>query len=234
MGPSAGDYLGELLPTLSYDRKVLLLDVAGNVRTPMLHNALVADLRQQQKVWLGIMAKEHVSKYDEINPSGRTRSYPGRPQDTAAADLASDLYGELSYGMEGLANFKDRQDLPLFRELALWAVRYRFKQIDDVALRKFGDMPERENLPVISAIWREFSLHPFRGNELKAHDIILALAAHKYVETIPLMAPFVDAGFMQDAAQEFLRTMTGVDYGNDADRWLAWYDGNKARLAAPR
>jgi hypothetical protein len=43
-----------------------------------------------------------------------------------------------------------------FRDLALWAV-YRFKQVAEEALYTFGDMPAKENLPIIMTVWNEFS-----------------------------------------------------------------------------
>jgi hypothetical protein len=233
IGPVAGEYLADLLPSLPYEQKGMLLRLSGEYRSPRLHAALIADLRQQQNVWAGIMARQHVSKYDELDRVGRTHYFPRRPRD-ADVDLASDAYGDLFYGMEGLASFKDRNDLPLIREFAVWAIRYRFKQMDDIALQVFAEMPERENLAIIAAIWDEFSERPYQGNELGDHKVIRALAAHKYAEAIPLMAPFAKAKFMGDTAQQFLRDMTGVDYGSDSTSWIAWYEINKARLSAPR
>jgi hypothetical protein len=41
------------------------------------------------------------------------------------------------------------------------------------------------------------------------------------------MAGFVNAGFMQDAARQFLAEMTGIDLGGDERGWIKWYESHK-------
>jgi hypothetical protein len=85
---------------------------------------------------------------------------------------------------------------------------------------------------VIEAIWNGYSTRPFVGNELRYSDIIRTLSTHRFPEAIPLMARFVNSGFMQEAARQFLVEMTGIDLGGDERRWLEWYEFHKGRLGA--
>jgi hypothetical protein len=64
-------------------------------------------------------------------------------------------------------------------------LKYRFKQLDDAALGAFAEMPEKENLGIIEAIWNSYSTKPFVGNELHHSDIIRMLSTHRFPETIP-------------------------------------------------
>jgi hypothetical protein len=41
------------------------------------------------------------------------------------------------------------------------------------------------------------------------------------------MAPFVNSGFVEGEARQFLKEMTGVDLGADPKRWLDWYELHK-------
>lgn len=142
-------------------------------------------------------------------------------------DEASDIDGVLYQGFKGLAGFRDRSDMPFIREAALWGLKYRFKQLDDAAIEAFAEMPDKENLGIIAAIWHGYSSKPFVGNELHHSDIIRTLSTHRFPETIPLMARFVNSGFMQEAARQFLVEMTGIDFGGDERRWLDWYESRK-------
>jgi hypothetical protein len=98
-------------------------------------------------------------------------------------------------------------------------------------LKAFAGMPDKANLPVIQSIWNEDSRRPFVGNELHHFfDIIQTLNAHRFPETIPLMAQFVKSGFMQEIAREFLVQIIGVDLGDDSKRWLEWYESHRREL----
>jgi hypothetical protein len=106
------------------------------------------------------------------------RYNPRRPQD-AEANAADDIYGVLYQGFVGLGSFNDRNDLTFTRESALWAVKNRFKQLDDAALDALAKLPDKENLPVIHAIWDEFSKNPFVGNALNPSLVTKALDANR-------------------------------------------------------
>jgi hypothetical protein len=45
------------------------------------------------------------------------------------------------------------------------------------------------------------------------------------------MAQFVTVNFAQQEAQQFLREMTGLDFGGDTNGWAKWY---KAQQRAHR
>jgi hypothetical protein len=47
------------------------------------------------------------------------------------------------------------------------------------------------------------------------------------------MARFVNAGFMQGVARQFLLDMTGVDLGANEERWIVWYESHKRELGVP-
>jgi hypothetical protein len=49
----------------------------------------------------------------------------------------------------------------------------------------------------------------------------------RFSAAIPLMAQFVNVGFAQQEAQQFLREMTGADFGDNTTGWLDWYENHK-------
>jgi hypothetical protein len=230
LGAVAGDYIAGQLEHMSYQEKGALLVHAGTYSSVRLHDALVRELKSQQRLWEELLyRRKGFAAYDEIDPPGRMHYNPRRTED-AEADEASDIYGVLYYGLTGLESFHDRNDLPFFREAALWSVKYRFKQLGDAALHAFAEMPDRANLAIIESIWKEYSTRQFGGNELHPYDIIRTLTAHKFPETIPLMAQFVKSGFMQEEARQFLVQITGTDLGSDTKSWTAWYESHKREL----
>jgi hypothetical protein len=228
IGTAAGDFIAERLAGMSYRQKDMLLGNSATYASVRLHDELVRELQRQQKAWEALLRRRNAfGTYDEIDPPRRIH-YSPRRKDDAESDEASDIYGVLYYGFTGLGGFRDRNDLPYIREAALWGLRYRFKQLDDAALGAFANMPDKDNLGVIEAIWNGYSKKPFVGNELQAFDIIGTLSTHKFPEAIPLMARFVNSGFMQQEARQFLAQMTGVDLGGDEKGWLDWYESHKS------
>jgi hypothetical protein len=222
-GSIAGDYIAEQLPRMTYQQKILLLKDFGEYHSEPLHVALISELKGQKAAWEKLLNRRgEFAGYGAVDPPERAHYSVRRPQD-AEADEAEDIYGVLFYGFEGLAGFRDRNDLPFIRESALWGVKYRFKQLDDAALGALREMPDQANIPVIEAIWKEYSKKPWIGNELAPFDVMLTLKAHRFPEAIPLMAQFVNVGFAQEMAQQFLRDITGLDLGNDTNAWLEWY-----------
>jgi hypothetical protein len=143
-----------------------------------------------------------------------------------APEEIKEIYGELYYGLAGLASFKDQADLPFMRELAMWAVGRRFKQTCDAALSAFRTMPDEANLPVINAIWREFSSRQFPGNELISLDVVRTLRTHVYSAAVPLLVGFLKDAHAGSEAREALGQIVGQDLGQDPDDWMDWYKRN--------
>jgi hypothetical protein len=211
IGTVAGDYIAGRLESMSYQQKDLVLNNFAAFGSVRLHVELIDELKRQQTAWEVLLRRRRTfATYDEVDPPGRMRYYPRRTED-AEPEEASDIYGVLYQGFTGLAGFRDRNDLPFIREAALWGLKYRFKQLDDAALGAFAEMPAKDNLAVIEAIWNGYSTKPVVGNELYHFEIIQTLVTHKFPETIPLMAQFVNSGFMQEMARQFLVQITGVD-----------------------
>ena len=230
LGAVAGDYIAGQLERMSYQQKGLFLIHSSTYGSVRLHDALIRELKMQQGLWEEVLhRRKGFAAYDEIDRPGRMHYNPRRTQD-ADVDEAADINGVLYYGFTGLGGFHDRNDLPFFREAALWGIKYRFKQLDDAALAAFAEMPDRANLAIIESIWTEYSTRPFVGNELHSFDIIRTLNTHRFPETIPLMAQFVKSGFMEDVAREFLVQITGTDLGSDSESWIVWYESHKREL----
>jgi hypothetical protein len=226
-GSVAGDYIAGQLSGMTYQQKMFLLPDFGKYPSELLHAALIRELKRQEAAWEELLRRRgEFARYDEVNPPDRIHDFARRPQD-AESDEAEEIDGVLYYGFAGLTGFHDRSDLPFIRESALWGVKYRFKQLDDAALGAFAEMPDKANLPVIEAIWKEYSTTPWTGNELSPFDVMRTLEAHRFPEAIPLMAQFVNVSFAPELAQRFLKEMTGVDFGNDSKRWREWYESHK-------
>jgi hypothetical protein len=204
IGPAAGDYIADQLRTMTDQQKELLILGFAKYHSSRLHAALIEEITHQQ--------------------ANLTESLQ-RSRKDASEDRS---IGVVYYGLADLAGFEDRADLPFARESALWAVKYRFMQVSEAALLCFQKMPAKENLPIIAAIWREYSRMPSPGRETPTRDFIAALNNHRFLETIPLMAQFVNATIDQGTARQFLVTMTGVDYGGDEAKWLQWYESHRA------
>ncbi len=211
-GEVAGDYIAERLALLSHGQRMNLLADLGLYGGEKLHSTLVSHLENRRAAY--------------------TVAVEGRDADPRAAknewqaltSQAREMWGELYYGLAGLAKFKDENDLPFIRDLALWAVRYRVKQTCDAALSAFRFMPAKENLPVIDAIWKEFTQTPYDGNELNPFDVARTLRAHKYPETVPVLVKLVDDLKAGSEARAFLKDIVGKDLGPDPGPWLDWYD----------
>jgi hypothetical protein len=124
----------------------------------------------------------------------------------------------------GLAQFKKKEDLPFIRDLALWAVKYHVKRTCVHAVLAFRSMPAKENLPVIDAIWKEFTETEYTGN---ARNVARALRAHKYPETVPVLVKLLDDPRAGSEARTFLKDIVGKDLGPDPQPWLDWYEEQK-------
>ena len=226
IGAVAGDYIAGRLEGMSYRQKDVFLCNFAEYGSDRLHAELILELKRQQQQFEVMLRSHGAATRDEIDPPGRNHYYPPRPEN-ADADRISGISGVLYQGFIGLGRFRDRNDLPFIREAAVWGLKYRFRQPDDAALAAFTLMPDRQNLPLIESIWKQYSSRQFAGNKIQAYEIIQALSAHRFPEAIPLMARFVNAGFMQDVARQFLAEMTGVNLGGNERGWRDWYESHR-------
>lgn len=210
-GEVAGDFVAERFPFLSHSERMKLLSHFGRFGGDKLHSVLVSHLKNLQG-WYPAYAPEP-------GPDGRL------PENEWAALSANgrEIWSELYYGTTGLAYFKDETDLPFIRELGLWAAKHRVKQTCDAALNAFRNMPAKDNLPVIEAIWEEFTECPYKGNELNPFDVARTLRAHKYVQTVPVLVKLLDDPKAATEARSFLAEIVGEDLGPDPLPWLDWY-----------
>ena len=209
-GARGGDYLAGKLATMNPRIRGTPLSHLAPYRSSKLHRALLRHLAGQQRKYETYLAARGPDEKKRID------DWDNAPR------VTTDIYGELYYGLEGLADFQDRNDLPFIRHLARWGVKYRFKQVGDAALHAFQTMPERANVPVIAAIWNEFSARPMHGNELMVSDVTRSLGAHHFAETVPILASFLNHP-NRDAAHEahtFLILIVGSDRGKTPQAWL--------------
>ena len=215
-GAVAGDYIAQQFETLPHDQRMELVRKLGTYRSSYSHDVLIGHLKKMQQVYERFLVKhgpDAKSLIDELN---------------TAPNEVKEIYGELYYGLAGLATFKDPSDLAYIRELALWAVKYRFKQTCDAALEAFQSMPDKANLSIIDSIWSEFSVRQHVGNEMTAWEVVRALHSHTYPESVPLLVGFLDDQHARQEAREALTAIVGKDLGKYPKAWLDWYKTQKA------
>jgi hypothetical protein len=217
IGTVAGDYIAQKFETLDRNQRSSFILELGEYGSRNAHDMLLLYLKKSQEKYQQFLMKQGESSETFIDHWDK------------APDEIKDVYGELFYGTEGLATFKDRSDLVYIRELAGWAIKYRFKQVCDAALRAFQEMPEKANLPVIDAIWGEFSVRPYEGNQLHPSYVVRSLVTHKYPEAIPSLVPFLKDNFMGEEAQDALVEIVGMDLGKAPKPWLDWYANYKKK-----
>lgn len=80
-----------------------------------------------------------------------------------------------------------------------------------------------------SMLWKRYP-RPHGADEPVFPHFVLALTAHRFPETIPVMAQFVHEGLLMGQAQAFLREITGVDQGDDPKAWITWYEVNETSI----
>ena len=211
IAPISGDYFAEHFDDMPHWNRMDLFKDAGAYGGDKLHQKLTNHIKAQQEFY-----ESSVSTYklNDHNALARWNTMP---------DSVKDSYGDIYYGLAGLGSFQRRDDLPLIRDIARWAVEYGMEQACEAALDAFRTMPDKDNLPVISLIWKKFPLGSGEGDEIVHHDVIQTLCAHKYVQTVPLLAPFVTDGFAGAEAQAALTAIVGQDLGEKPEPWLAWY-----------
>lgn len=211
IAPISGDYFSERFDDMLHLDRMNVLKDAGAYGGEKLHQKLSSYIKAQQELY-----ETSVSAY-KLNGHNALASWNTMP------DSVKDIYGDIYYGLAGLASFQRRDDLPVIREITRWAVRYGLEQTCEAALAAFRTMPDEGNLPVISLIWEKFPQGRGEGNEILHVDVIRTLCAHKYVQTVPLLAPFVTDGFAGAEAKAALTAIVGQDLGEKPEPWLAWY-----------
>jgi hypothetical protein len=214
IGPVAGDYIARKFEVMTHSQLMTLMPELGAYGGERSHQALTERLMGRRRRYENLLAERGAAA------GGLVEDWNNAPEEI------KEIYGELYYGLAGLASFKDRADMPFVRELALWAVAHRFKQTCDAALTAFRGMPDEANLPVINAIWHEFSARQFPGNELISLDVVRALQTHVYPAAIPLLADFLKDEQARGEARAALALIVGQDLGQDPDDWMDWYRHN--------
>jgi len=212
IAPVSGDYFADHFDDMPRENRADLFRNAGTYGGDRLHQKLAEHVRAQQELYERAAS---TYKLDEDNALASWNVMPESVKDT---------YGDIYYGLAGLASFQRRDDLPQIREIARWAVKYGFEQTCEAALDAFRTMPDKDNLPVISLIWKKFPLGRGKGDETFHIDIIRTLCSHKYAQTVPLLAPFVTDPFAGAEAQTALTAIVGRDLGERPEPWLAWYE----------
>jgi hypothetical protein len=211
IAPMSGDYFAEHFDELAHWDRVDLFRNAGAYGGDKLHQKLTNHIKAQREFY-----ESSVSTY-KLNDHNALASWNAMP------DSVKDGYGDIYYGLAGLASFKRRDDLPLIREIARWAVKYGLEQTCEAVLDAFRTMPDKDNLAVISLIWKKFPLGSGKGDEIFHIDVIRTLCAHKYAQTVPLLAAFVTDAFAGTEAQAALSEIVGRDLGPVPQPWLNWY-----------
>lgn len=211
IAPISGDYFAEHFDEMPQWNRMDLFKNAGAYGGNKLHQKLTNYIKAQQSFY------ESSAATYKLNDHNALTSWNTMPESV------KDSYGDIYYGLAGLASFQRRDDLPVIREITRWAVKYGLEQTCEAALDAFRTMPDEDNLPVISLIWEKFPLGSGERDEIFHVDVIRTLCAHKYVQTVPLLAPFVTDGFAGAEAHAALTAIVGQDLGEKPEPWLAWY-----------
>lgn len=143
-GAPAGDYIAEKFDTMSWNDRAPFYNEAGAYGSERLHEKLITDLEKDRKAYDAFVVR---SGWGPKEVSSHWNELP---------ESAKDLSGEIYYGLAGLASFKNRSDLTLIRDVALWAVQNHLEQTSEAALNAFRAMPDKDNPPGIAAIQSEF------------------------------------------------------------------------------
>jgi hypothetical protein len=143
-------------------------------------------------------------------------------------DAIRNSYGYIYYGAAGLARFNRRDDLPQFREIGRWGVKYGLEQPCEAALDAFRAMPDEENLPVIALMRERFKkgvdgVVTSEPDGLLKYETLAALETHIYAKTVPQLVPFLSNDGFGDEAEDALTRIVGRDLGRKPGPWLNWY-----------
>lgn len=215
--PVSGDYFAEHFSELPHDQRMDLLRDAGEYGGDKLHETVKEFISEQQKT------------FDDYASAHKLSGELDQKQWYSMPGTVSDSTGYVYYGAAGLTKYRRREDLPLFREIGLWGVKYGMDGPSEAALDAFRDMPDEENLPVIAAIRERFKRGTFgvitdQPDGLLKYETLQALETHIYVKSIPQLVPFLkDDGFGEEA-EVALTKIVGRDLGQKPGPWLAWYE----------
>jgi hypothetical protein len=212
IAPVSGDYFADQFVSMARSDRADLFKDAGAYGGEKLHETLTSYIKTQQQLYETFVSTSGLDGQDVLT---RWNTLP---------EYVKDVYGDIYYGLAGLASFQRRDDLPLIRDIARWAVQFPLEQTCEAALDAFRRMPDENNLPVISLIWKKFPLGRGNGDEIFHIDVIRTLCTHKYEATVPLLAPFVSDGFAGAEVQAALSEIVGRDLGNRPQPWLDWYE----------
>jgi len=211
VAPAAGEYFADHLDEISHNERMSLLPEAGAYGSEKLHDKLRKHLHLQQHIY-----EEYVKTLGRLPTQSDWRTIP-----ESALNASAETY----YGLDGLAKFHDRKDLPFIRAMAVWAAKYHLEQTAEAAVHAFRDMPDRANLSAFDIILKEFLDERKPGVASIGFDAERALCQHKYMETIPLLAPFSADAVDQLAgdAEYCLTEIVGRDLGRSPSAWFDWY-----------
>jgi len=140
--PVAGEYFADHLDGMSHSERMSLLAEAGALGSERLHDKLRKHLDLQRHIY-----EEYVATLGRL---------PSESDWSIMPESALNASGETYYGLNGLARFQDRNDLPFVRATAVWAAKYHLEQTAEAAVHAFRDMPDRANLPTFEIILKEF------------------------------------------------------------------------------
>jgi hypothetical protein len=209
--PTAGEYFADHFDEMSHDERMLLLPEAGAYGSKKLHDRLIRDLAEQQ---------HHYETYvASLGTVPRAVDWNTMPKDV------QDASGEIYYGLAGLVEFHDRNDLPLIRATALWSAKYHQEQTAEAALQGFRRIPDPANLAAIESILKEFLPGRKPGMWSVDWEAERALCQHRYPETVLLLAPFVaeSDNNLATESESCLADIVGLDLGRNPKSWIDWY-----------
>ena len=175
IAPASGDYFAERFDDMPTWDRMDLFKNAGAYGGDKLHEKLTSFIEAQQKIY-----ESYASTHNLTGDDAQAVWY-------SMPVAVRESSGNINYGIAGLASFQRRDDLPLIREIARWAVKYGQYQTCKGALDAFRTMPDEDNVAVISLIWEKYG-----GNDDETFPVqmIETLRTHEYVETVLACATY--------------------------------------------
>jgi hypothetical protein len=216
--PVAGDYVAAQFDSLKDIQRKMLFGYLGSFGGEKLHQTILEYTKGAGAVTGG--GADTGAVPGPTLPGSRFGPRGQVGQRTAPLDPAIQADETTADGIDGLSGFKDTRDLPYIRSVALAAVRRHYSRTCYAALAAFSQMPDKSNLTVIEEIRRA----KVDQSEMVAGVMIVrTLATHKYPETIPLLAPFLDDKAIAEETERAMTGVTGKDLGPMKQSWLDWF-----------